>query len=82
MFNKSKHFIWTKKSTLIRSVLRQFGMAKSKLVRIPFMTSCKLLKDMGFQSDVNFGTMWPIPVQNIIRSFMYEIVCIRFDIAH
>ncbi len=82
MFNKTKKIIWTKTSTLIKNILRQFGMAESKLVQTPFMTNCKLLKDMGLQSDVDFETMWSIPFQNVIGSFMYEMVCIRPNIAH
>ncbi len=35
----------------------QLGMAKSKLVRTPFMTNCKLSKDMGLQNDVNLEVM-------------------------
>jgi hypothetical protein len=37
---------------------------------------------MGLQSDVDFETMQPIPFQNVIESLMYEMVCIRLDIAH
>jgi hypothetical protein len=57
-------------------------MVESKLVWTPFMTNCKLSKDIGLQNDVNFETMWPISFQNVIGSFMYEMVCIKLDIAH
>jgi len=82
MFNKIEHFIWTKTSTSIKNIFRQFGMAESKLIWTPFMTNCKLLKDMGLQNDVDFETMQPIPFQNVIESLMYEMVFIRLDIAH
>jgi hypothetical protein len=82
MFNKNEHFIWTKANTSIRNILMQFGMVESKLLWTPFMTNCKLLKDMGLQSDVDFETMQPIPFQNVIGNLMYEIVCIRLHVAH
>jgi hypothetical protein len=56
-------------------------MAGSKLVRIPFMTNCKLLKGMGLQNDANLEIMWVIPFQNVIGSFMYAMVCTKLDIA-
>ncbi len=56
--------------------------AKSKLVQTPFMTNYKLLKDMGFQSDVNLEAMQAILFQNATGSFMYAMVCVRLDIAH
>jgi len=37
---------------------------------------------MGLQNDVDFETMQPISFQNVIESLMYEMVCIRLDIAH
>ncbi len=46
------------------------------------MTNYKLLQDMGLQSDVDFETMQPITFQNVIERLMYEMVCIRLDIAH
>ncbi len=56
--------------------------AKSKLIQIPFMTNCKLSKDMGPQSDADLEVIWVIPFQNVIWSFMYAMVCKRLDIGH
>jgi hypothetical protein len=56
-------------------------MDVNKLVRTPFMTNCKLSKDMGFQNDVNLKVVQAIPFQNVIGSFMYAMVCTRLDIA-
>jgi hypothetical protein len=38
-------------------MLKQFGMAQNKLEQTPITTNCKLLKNMGFQSDVDFEKM-------------------------
>jgi hypothetical protein len=65
----------------IRGILKQFGMFENKSIWTPFMSNCKLSKDMGLQSDANFEAMWAISSQNIIGSFMYAMVCIRFNIA-
>jgi hypothetical protein len=43
-------------------------MVESKLIQTPFMTNCKLSKDMGFQNDANLEIMWVIPFQNVIGS--------------
>jgi hypothetical protein len=56
-------------------------MVENKLIRTPFMTNCKLSKDMGPQSDLNLEGMWVILFQDIIGNFMYAIVCTRLDIA-
>ncbi len=37
----------------IKSILKQFGIIKSKLIQISFTTNCKLSKDMGFQNDID-----------------------------
>jgi ATP-binding cassette subfamily B (MDR/TAP) protein 1 len=72
--NQNKH---------IGGILKQFEMVKSKLVQItPFMTNCKLSKDMGPQNDVNLEGLLAILFQNVIGSFMYVMVCIKLDIAH
>jgi hypothetical protein len=41
----------------IQGILKQFGMFENKSIRTPFMTNCKLSKDMGLQNDANFETM-------------------------
>jgi hypothetical protein len=46
------------------------------------MTNCKLSLDMGLQNDAHLEVTWAIPFQNVIGSFMYAMVCIRFDIVH
>ncbi len=56
-------------------------MVESKLVRTPFITNCKLLKDMGCQSDANLEAIHVIPFENAIGNLMYVMVCIRFDIV-
>jgi hypothetical protein len=56
-------------------------MVENKLIITPFMTSCKLPKDMGPQSDTNLEGMWVILFQDVIGNLMYEIVCTRFDIV-
>jgi ATP-binding cassette subfamily B (MDR/TAP) protein 1 len=56
-------------------------MVKNKSIPIPFMTFCKLSKDMGIQNDVDLEVMWVIPFRNVIGSFMYAILCTRHDIA-
>ncbi len=65
----------------IGGILKQFGMFENKSIQTPFKTTCKLSKDMGFQSDANFEAMWVILSQNVIRSFMYAMVCTRFNIT-
>jgi hypothetical protein len=47
----------------------------------PFMTNCKLSKDMGLQADANLEIMRVIPFQNDIGSLMYAIICTRPNIA-
>ncbi len=61
--------------------MKQFGMAKRKLVQTPFLTNCKLSKGMDPQNDANLEVMWAIPFLNAIGSFMYAMVCTRLDIA-
>jgi ATP-binding cassette subfamily B (MDR/TAP) protein 1 len=56
-------------------------MVKNKSIQIPFMTFCKLSKDMGIQNDVDLEVMWVIPFRNVIGSFMCAILCTRHDIA-
>lgn len=46
------------------------------------MTNCELLKDIGIQSDVDLEAMQVIPIQNVIESLMYAMVCTRLDIAY
>ncbi len=53
----------------IGSILRQFGMAKNKLVRIPFMINYKFLKDMNPQNDANLEAMCVIMFQNVISKW-------------
>lgn len=64
------------------TIFKQFGMAESKPIQIPFMTNYKLSKDMGPQNDADLEVMWVIPFQNVIGSFIYAMVCKRFDIRH
>jgi hypothetical protein len=45
------------------------------------MTSCKLLKDMCLQNDVDLEVMQAIPFQNVILSLMYAMVCKRPNIV-
>ncbi len=72
--NQNKH---------IGGILKQFEMVKSKLVWItPFMTNCKLSKDIGPQNDVDLEGTSAILFQNAIGNLMYAMVCIRLDIAH
>ncbi len=56
-------------------------MVESKSIQIHVMINCKLSKDMGPQNDVDLETMQAILFQNDIGSFMYAMVCTRFDIA-
>jgi hypothetical protein len=65
----------------IGGILKQFGMFENKSIWTPFMTNCKLSKDISLQSDANFEAMWAILSQNVIGSFMYAMVCTRFNIA-
>lgn len=37
----------------IKSILKQFGITKSKFIQIFFTINCKLSKDMGFQNDID-----------------------------
>lgn len=55
-------------------------MVESKLIWTPFMTNCKLSKDMGFQIDANLEALQAIPFQNVIRNLMYTKVCTRPNI--
>jgi hypothetical protein len=52
-------------------------MAKSKPMSTPFITNCKLSKEMGLQDDANLKIMRVIPFQNDIRSLMYAIIWTR-----
>jgi hypothetical protein len=45
------------------------------------MANCKLLKDVGPQGDGGVEVMWGILFQNVIKSFMYAMVCIRPNIT-
>jgi hypothetical protein len=56
-------------------------MVESNLIQTPFMTNCKLSKDMGLQNDANLKIMWVIPFENAIGSLMYAIICTIFDFA-
>jgi hypothetical protein len=69
-------------SKFIGIIFKQFGLVESKPIQIPFMTNYKLSKDMGLQNDADLEIMWVIPFQNVIGSFMYAMVCKRFDIGH
>ncbi len=73
--------IYLKQSKYIGGILRQFGMVESNLIQTPFMTNCKLSKDMGLQNDANLKIMWVIPFENAIGSLMYAIICTIFDFA-
>ncbi len=73
--------IYLNQSKYIGSISKQFQMVENKLIRSPFMTNCKLSKDMGPQSDVNLEGMWVILFQDVIGNLMYVIVCTRLDIA-
>jgi hypothetical protein len=57
-------------------------MVESNPIQTPFMTNCKLSKDMGLQNDANLEVMWVIPFQNVIKSLMYAIICIIPNIAY
>jgi ATP-binding cassette subfamily B (MDR/TAP) protein 1 len=46
------------------------------------MTNCKISKDIGPQSDADLEAMQAIPIQNVIESLMYAMVCTRLDIAY
>jgi hypothetical protein len=56
-------------------------MVENKLIITPFMTNCKLSKDMGPQTDANLEGMWVIIFQDVIGNLMYAIVCTRFDVV-
>ncbi len=46
------------------------------------MTNCKFSKDVGLQNDVDLEAMHAIPIQNVIESLMYAMVCTRLDITY
>ncbi len=73
--------IYLNQSKYIGGILKLFGMAKNKLVQIPFMINCKFLKDMNPQNDANLEAMWVSMFQNVIGSLIYAMVCTRLDIA-
>lgn len=60
-------------------MLRHFCMIKSKLVWTFFITNFKLLKDMGFQNNVDLEVMWVIVLWKVFQILMDTIVCIRFE---
>jgi hypothetical protein len=45
-------------------------MVENKLVQTPFITNCKLLKDMGLQNDANLEIM-----RVILFKMLLEISC-------
>jgi len=74
--------IYLNQSKYIGTIFKQFGMAKNKPIQIPFMTNYKLSKDLGSQNGTDLKVIWVIPFQNVIGSFMYAMVCKKFDIGH
>ncbi len=65
--------IYLKQIKYIKSILKQFGITKSKLIQIVFTNNSKVSKNMGFQNDIELRV---ILFQNVIGSFMYVMVCI------
>jgi hypothetical protein len=63
--------IYLNQNKYIGGILRQFGMAKNKLVRIPFMINYKFLKDMNPQNDANLEAMCVIMFQNVMHKTWY-----------
>jgi hypothetical protein len=53
-------------------------MIKSKLVWTFFITNFKLLKDMGFQNNVDLEVMWVIVLWKVFQILM-DAICIRFE---
>jgi hypothetical protein len=74
--------IYLNQSKYIGTIFKQFGMAKNKPIQISFMTNYKLSKDLGSQNGTDLKVIWVIPFQNVIGSFMYAMVCKKFDIGH
>jgi len=61
--------IYLNQNKYIGGILKQFGMAKNKLVWIPFMINYKFLKDMNPQNDANLEAMCVIMFQNVISKW-------------
>jgi hypothetical protein len=54
-------------------------MIKSKLVWTFFIANFKLLKDMGFQNNVELEVMWVILLWKVFQILMDVVVCIRLE---